>query len=138
MLLLRVCCLQCKTQVCSHVLQQHVDRMSYKAGVWLMGHTSSDPTVDLSPDATRKRKVCVVRSLTSAPGIVPCGRMPLVAGLSHPWPKRANAAVMAGHTYQQGVGHLAKIISCPRAPARAWSKLCRTALWLQWVQHQWQ
>lgn len=50
-------CLQCKSEVCSDVLQQHVDRKGYKAGVWLMGHTSSDPTVDLSPDATRKRKV---------------------------------------------------------------------------------
>lgn len=49
---------QCKSEVCSDVLQQHVDRKAYKAGVWLMGHTSSDPTVDLSPGATRKRKVC--------------------------------------------------------------------------------
>lgn len=73
MLLLRVFCLQCKTRVCSHVLQQHVDRMSYKAGVWLMGHTSSDPTVDLSPDATRKRKVCVVRSLRARQGLCHVG-----------------------------------------------------------------
>jgi hypothetical protein len=39
------------------MLQQHVTRKNYKADVWLMGHTSSDPTVDLAPDATRKRKV---------------------------------------------------------------------------------
>jgi hypothetical protein len=53
-------CLQCKTEVCVNMLQQHVARKKYEAGVWLMGHTSSDPTVDLAPDSTRKRKVRLV------------------------------------------------------------------------------
>lgn len=57
--LLPDCCLrlQCKTQVCQTFLQHHVARKRYKAGVWLMGHSSSDPTVDLHPGAVRKHKV---------------------------------------------------------------------------------
>lgn len=67
--LLRPCLpAQCKTEVCVTALQQHVARKHYKAGVWFMGHTSSDPTVDLPPDATRKCKVRVLIQLSLVKG----------------------------------------------------------------------
>lgn len=53
--------------MCVDMLQQHVTRKKFKAGVLLMGHTSSDPTVDLAPDATRKRKVWAVALLPKQP-----------------------------------------------------------------------
>lgn len=49
--------LQCKTEVCQELLQQHVSWKGFKGAVWLMGHTSSDPTVDLPPGTKRKSKV---------------------------------------------------------------------------------
>ncbi|KAF6265543.1 hypothetical protein COO60DRAFT_962986 [Scenedesmus sp. NREL 46B-D3] len=37
----------CKTRVCVELMRRHVIRMRYSGHVWLMGHTSSDPSVDV-------------------------------------------------------------------------------------------
>ncbi|WIA22750.1 hypothetical protein OEZ86_009707 [Tetradesmus obliquus] len=37
----------CKTRVCLDLMQRHVIKMGYRGHVWLMGHTSSDPSVDV-------------------------------------------------------------------------------------------
>lgn len=36
----------CKTAVCQEYLQKHVVKLGYRGKVWLMAHTSSDPSVD--------------------------------------------------------------------------------------------
>ena len=52
-----VSALQCKTEVCQQLVQRHVKHQGYSGAVWLMGHTSSDPTVDLPPGVQRQHKV---------------------------------------------------------------------------------
>lgn len=41
----------CKTKLCRDLLKKHIGRMGWRSHVWLMGHTSSDPSVDLPLDA---------------------------------------------------------------------------------------
>jgi hypothetical protein len=52
----------CKTQVCQELMRRHVIRMGYSGHVWLMGHTSSDPSVDIRQSAQKKvRRWCHLR-----------------------------------------------------------------------------
>jgi hypothetical protein len=45
--------------MCETLLTHHVAEQGYSASVWLMGHTSSDPSVDLAPSIKRSDKVGV-------------------------------------------------------------------------------
>lgn len=54
-----LCLMQCKTDFCRTNLQLHVSKKGYKGAVWLMGHTSADPTIDLAAVVQRKHKVRV-------------------------------------------------------------------------------
>jgi hypothetical protein len=51
----------CKTQVCQDLMRRHVMKMGYSGHVWLMGHTSSDPSVDVRRGVQTKVRfrVCV-------------------------------------------------------------------------------
>lgn len=52
--------------MCEALLTRHVADHGYSASVWLMGHTSSDPSVDLAPSIKRSDKVGGVGSAITA------------------------------------------------------------------------